>query len=81
MSQLSLYPLPYTGQEPPPELFRDIVTVSGRSDSTTFDTGVSDRDVFLGRRGCVVCGEVIPQVLEYAHVIGSSDHEAVSLSA
>jgi hypothetical protein len=80
MLQLNQYPLPYTAQEPPPELFRDIVTVSGRSasDTAAFETGVNERDVFLGRRGCVVCGDTIPQVLEYAHIIGSGDHEAVS---
>ena len=49
MSQLNVYPLPYTVPRPLPELFRAIETESGRSDTTAFDAGLdTKRDVFLG---------------------------------
>jgi len=75
MSQLNLYPLPYTALQPPPELFRDVETVSGLSDTAEFDTELDGRDVFLGRRRCVVCGEKC--FLERCHIVGREDDAAV----
>ena len=80
MSQLNilnLYPLHYTAPQPPPELFRDVETVSGHSDTVAFDTGLDNRDVFLGRRRCVVCGEGSPVVLEHCHIVHPTDNAAV----
>ena len=80
MSQLNavnLYPLPYTIPQPPPGLFRNVETVSGCSDTAAFETGLNNRDVFLGRRRCVVCGESGPCTLEHCHIVGRSDIEAV----
>jgi hypothetical protein len=79
MSQLNFYPLPFTSDEPPSELFHDIESVSEHSDSVVFNTGLEERDVFLGLRGCVVCGINTPQMLENSHMIGPSDHEVVCL--
>jgi hypothetical protein len=77
LQQLNFYPLPYTSEQPPPELFRDIETVSECSDTAAFNTGLNERDVFLGKRGCVVCGITIPETLESCYIIGHSDHEVV----
>jgi hypothetical protein len=79
MSQLNFYPLPFTSAEPPSELLRDIESVSEHSDSVVFNTGLEDRDKFLGVRGCVVCGISIPELLENCHIIGPLDHEVVCL--
>jgi len=77
--QLNLYPLPYTASRPPSELFCDVKTESGRSGTAAFNAGLDDRDVFLGRRGCVVCGltSLSPVLLKHCHIIGRSDVEAV----
>ncbi|EIW76852.1 hypothetical protein CONPUDRAFT_110500 [Coniophora puteana RWD-64-598 SS2] len=78
MSSLNLYPLPYTASNPPAELFRDIETASGRSDTTAFETDLDERDMFLGRRRCVVCGDG-DRTLQHCHIIGGKDKPAWNL--
>ena len=75
MSPLNTYPLPYTASQPPAELVHGVETVSGRSDTAEFDTGLDNRDVFLGRRRCVVCG--VQRPLQRCHIIRRSDDEVV----
>lgn len=79
MSSLNLYPLPYIQPEPPRELFRAVETVSGRSDTTAFDTGLDerDRDVISGSRICVVCGVSHLNVLQHCHIIAQTDKKVV----
>ncbi|KAF8500812.1 hypothetical protein F5888DRAFT_1905132 [Russula emetica] len=77
MSQLNLYPLPYTAPQPPQELVRPVQTVSGRSDTAAFATGLEDRDVFLGKRRCVICG--YEDNLQHCHIVGRTDIETWTL--
>ena len=80
LNTLNFYPLPYTVPQPPPGLFHHVKTVSGAcSDTAAFKTGLNNRDVFLGRRRCVVCGESGPCTLEHCPIIRHSDVEAVRL--
>jgi hypothetical protein len=75
--QLNFYSLPYTAEQPPPELFHEIEMESECSDIAAFNTGLEERDLFLGKRKCVVCGTGILEALENCHIIGHSDHEMV----
>jgi hypothetical protein len=77
LMQLNLYPLPYTTLQPPQELVHDIQTVSGRSDTTAFDMGLDNRDMFLGRCRCVICGFGLPVALKHCHIVDRSDVEMV----
>jgi hypothetical protein len=77
MTQLNVYPLPYTAPQPPLKLFRGVETESGRSGTTSFDTGLDGRDVFIGQRECVVCGETNLDILERFHIVRRSDVKAV----
>ena len=52
-----------------------LLTLSGRSG---FDTGVDERDRFLGRRSCIVCGNQISEVLKRSHIIQESEPDVVS---
>ena len=79
LNALNLYPLPYTIPQLPSGLFRYVETVPGCLDTAAFETGLNNRDVFLGTRRCVVCGESGPCILEYCHIVGRSDDEAVCL--
>src|ERR1700733_8415161 len=75
MSQLNLYPLPYTASLPPQELVQPIQTpaVSGCSDTEAFNTEVNNRDTFLGVPRCVICGDPDHVVLKICHIVGHSD--------
>jgi hypothetical protein len=54
---LHLYPIPYGDPLPPPDLaFPFRTDVPGR-DRTAFTTGLRNRDKFIGRTRCVICGE------------------------
>ncbi|KAI0285236.1 hypothetical protein BC826DRAFT_1052473 [Russula brevipes] len=85
-TQLDLYPLPYTAPQPPEGLYRDVDKVSIYSGTTTFNSRIDARDVFLGRRRCVICGYAIPsdvgpwQLLKHLgwapeHIKKTPDHE------
>lgn len=79
MPQLHLYPLPYTLPQPPAELFCNIETESGRSDTVAFKRALDDRDVFLGERRCVICGQSSSTTLQHCHIVGPLDDAAVRL--
>jgi len=72
-TQLDLYPLPYTAPHPPEGLYRGVDKVSIYSGTTTFNARIDVRDVFLGRRRCVICGYAIPSVLQHCHIVGRED--------
>jgi len=74
---LELFPLPYTSDQPPEGLYHPVQTVAGHSNTVAFHIGLDGRDVFLGRRRCVVCGEVDRELLEHCHIIGCMDIEVV----
>jgi len=72
--QLNLHTFLYTRSQ----LMHDAAeTVSEDSDSVAFDAELDERDVFLGIRRCVICGEDFPENLERCHIIGCSDLGAV----
>ena len=73
MSQLNLYPLPYTASEPPQELVQSGETVSRCSNTAVFNTNVKNRDVFLGEPRCVVCGTSGSYALDHCRIVGRSD--------
>ena len=77
MSQLTLYPLPHMSPLPPPEFFQDVKTLSGQSDTVAFNTGLDNRDVFLGERRCVICGDPNQGTLRYCHIVGHPDKSIV----
>src|SRR5258708_35059 len=74
MSQLNLYAVPYTRSQAPSELVPDVEI---HSDTTAFNTGLNNRDMFHGKRRCVVCGERSRHLLERCHIIGRKDLDAV----
>ena len=49
--------------------------ISELSTTTAFNTGIDERDVFLGRMRCVVCG--VGYVLEYCHVLPRHEMQTV----
>lgn len=77
MSQLNLYPLPHMPPLPPPEFFQDVKTLSEQSDTVAFNTGVENRDMFLGWRRCVICGDPNQATLRYCHIVGHPDKAIV----
>ncbi|KAH9980546.1 hypothetical protein BJV74DRAFT_779408 [Russula compacta] len=79
MPQLHLYPLPYTLPQPPAQLFRNIDTESGPSDTVAFNRNLDDRDVFLGERRCVICGQSSSRTLQHCHIVGRLDDAAWSM--
>jgi hypothetical protein len=76
-TQLDLFPLPYTASQPPEGLYRDVDKASIYSGTTAFNSRIDARDVFLGRRRCVVCGYAIQSVLQHCHIVGREDVGAV----
>jgi hypothetical protein len=71
-NELKPYPPPYTVQ-PPLELWGDVETESGQSDTMAFNTGLDCRDIFLGKPSCVICGETGTAILDRCCIIGHLD--------
>jgi len=46
---------------------------------TAFDTGLDKRDVFLGERRCVICGDPFQPSLQHCHIIGRKDTDMWAL--
>jgi len=65
-------PLPTNG---PPEGFgwEGHSNTSGLSTTTAFNTGVDQRDTFLGQPRCIICGHVNRQALQHCHIIMQSE--------
>ncbi|KIL67615.1 hypothetical protein M378DRAFT_267517 [Amanita muscaria Koide BX008] len=64
---LPLFPLPLPNQ--PPDGYRwEEGTLSEISTTTAFKTGIDERDKFLERRCCIICGEGSDEVLHYCHI-------------
>ncbi|KAF5325850.1 hypothetical protein D9611_001054 [Ephemerocybe angulata] len=53
---------------------------TGSSASKKFDAGIDNRDIFLGKRRCVVCGMSNFVTLHHCHIIGSTFEESVAWS-
>ena len=50
--------------------------MSRLSATTAFIAGIDERDTFLGRRRCVICGT--PRALEHCQIIWGAEPEFVS---
>jgi hypothetical protein len=76
---LSLFPLPLQPFNPPAGYGWEERDSSTPSATTTFDTGLDQRDTFLGRRRCIICGEDI--AVNRCHIIMESQPDVVSQKA
>ncbi len=73
---LPTFPLPLPNA--PPDQFgweeRDMSLIST---NTACNTGIDQRDIFLGTRRCIICGEADDLVLQHCHIIGQSEPSLV----
>jgi hypothetical protein len=51
--------------------------MSDSSTTTTFETGVNERDTFFGQRRCVICGRQ-GLVLQHCYIIPKAEEDTVS---
>ncbi|KAK7038716.1 hypothetical protein VNI00_010600 [Paramarasmius palmivorus] len=72
MAPLTLFTLPLPPDAPPKGYGWENRTASELSCTTAFVTGLDDRDKFLGKCRCVVCGEDDDAALEHCHIIHQS---------
>jgi len=77
MVPLPLFPLPLPNQ-PPDGYGWEERDFSVLSTTTAFDTSIDQRDRFLGRERCVVCGEDDDIVLQRCYIVGEEEKETVS---
>ncbi|KAM6504521.1 hypothetical protein JOM56_001464 [Amanita muscaria] len=55
---------------------RESSTLQTTTYSTAFDTGIDDRDTFLGKKRCIVCGaqnSLVRRSLHHCHIIPKSE--------
>jgi hypothetical protein len=74
---LSAFPLPLPMNGPPLRYGLEEREMSLESTTSAFNAGIDQRDTFLGRRRCIICGSSIRDVLEYCHIVKDSDPEIV----
>ncbi|KAF8837598.1 hypothetical protein BDN67DRAFT_908992 [Paxillus ammoniavirescens] len=72
MAPLSVFPLPLPDLPPSGYGWSDRA-LSILSTTTAFDTGLDQRDRFLGECCCVICGNYGHGVLEHCHIIMKSE--------
>jgi hypothetical protein len=53
-------------------------TASPLTITTAFTTGINQRDTFLGRRQCIVCGASNRADLQHCHIVKVDDQKLVS---
>ncbi|PPQ67945.1 hypothetical protein CVT26_005825 [Gymnopilus dilepis] len=75
MAPLPLFPLPLSSNGPPIGYGWEGRDMSALSTTTAFNTGIDQRDIFLGERRCIVCGERGNIVLQHCHIIMDSEPE------
>jgi hypothetical protein len=79
MPPLAVLPLPLVSGAPAdgyggPK--RDMLSVSG---TTAFETGIDQRDRFLGQRRCIICRRNHPALLQQnCHIISPLEEDTVS---
>lgn len=78
MAPLSTFLLPLPSNGPPTGYSWEGHDMSVLSTTTAFNTGIDERDIFLGKRRCVVCGESADAMLQYCYVIKDKELETVS---
>ena len=78
MALLTAFPLPLPMNNGPPLGYGlEEREISLESTTSAFNAGIDQRDTFLGRRCCIICGFSIRGLLEYCHIIKDSDPEIV----
>ncbi|PPQ89862.1 hypothetical protein CVT25_004760 [Psilocybe cyanescens] len=77
MAPLSTFLLPLPSNGPPTGYSWEGHDMSVLSTTTAFNTGIDERDIFLGKRRCVVCGESADAMLQYCYVIKDKELETV----
>ncbi|CAA7260764.1 unnamed protein product [Cyclocybe aegerita] len=75
MPPLPPFSLPLPARDPPLGYGWEARDVSALSTTTAFDTGIDQRDVFLGRPRCIVCGMDVRTILQHCHIIPVSEDE------
>ena len=78
MATLSTFPIPLPPNQPPDGYRWEEHDLSVLSTTTMFITAISNRDKFLGKLCCVICGFGSRSVLQDAHIIPQSGPETVS---
>lgn len=53
---------------------RTFDSLSATTRTSVFNTGINQRDIFLGIRRCIICG-IRSHVLEYCHIIPPAESE------
>lgn len=77
MVPLSTFPLPLESNGPPGGYGWQERDMSVFSTTTAFNTGINQRDTFLGLRRCIICGENSGLILRHCHIIMDSEQEFV----
>jgi hypothetical protein len=78
MAPLSTFPLPLPLNQPPPGFGWEERDMSVSSSTTAINTAIDQRDTFLGKRRCIICGSATRLVLQYCHIIKDADAQFVS---
>ena len=78
MAPLPGFPLPLSPDQPPPGYGWEERDMSVLSSTTTFNTGIDQRDRFLGVARCVICGEDNSSTLQRCNIIMDSEPGVVS---
>ena len=76
MAPLPSFPLPLPKRLPPGYDYEEH-DMSDVSETTAFKAGVDQRDTFLGRRCCIVCGVWGEAVLGRCYIIKDSEEHVV----
>jgi hypothetical protein len=77
MAPLTTFPLPFPPDAPPPGYGWEQGSMSAVSATTAFESGIDQRDIFLGEARCVVCGQIDSEVLQHCHIIRVSEPKIV----
>jgi hypothetical protein len=77
MVVLTAFPLPLSTNGPPLGYGLEEHEMSLESTTSTFNTRIDQRDTFLGKRRCIICGSSIREVPEYCHIIKATNPETV----
>ncbi|KAH9178216.1 hypothetical protein EDB89DRAFT_1843740 [Lactarius sanguifluus] len=72
MTPLPPFPLPLATQ-PPDGYGREECALSILSTTTAFEVSIRERDRFLGRMRCVICGIAGSTLLQHCHIIGQAE--------
>ena len=78
MAPLPTFGFPLPQRAPPTGYDCSDRDLSALSTTTAFNTGIDQRDRFLGKLRCVICGDHGGGSLEHCHIIMDSEPDTVS---